>query len=90
MTGVEAASAIRVLLAAAGLSAVLASSAVAFNLIRWTGVAYLAYLGIRAFRAGRPDASPAAPERPVSLARSAPADTTVPWWNGRQLHFEFA
>ena len=22
--------------------------------------------------------------------RSLPADTTVPWWDGRQLHFEFA
>jgi len=55
MTGIEAASAIRVLLAAAGLSAVLASSAVAFNAIRWAGVTYLAWLGIRAFRAGQPD-----------------------------------
>ena len=54
MTGIEAASAIRVLLAAAGLSAVLASSAVAFNAIRWAGVTYLAWLGIRAFRAGHP------------------------------------
>jgi LysE type translocator len=40
MTGIETASAIRVLLAAAGLSAVLASSAVAFNFIRWAGVGY--------------------------------------------------
>lgn len=71
MTGIETASAIRVLLAAAGLSAVLASSAVAFSLIRWAGVAYLAYLGVRAFRGGRREESPGAPGLPVSLARSA-------------------
>jgi len=71
MTGIEAASAIRVLLTAAGLSAVLASSAVAFGVIRWAGVAYLACLGVRAFRAGRPGQSPGAPERPVPWARSA-------------------
>jgi hypothetical protein len=27
---------------------------------------------------------------PVLRHASLPADTTVPWWNGRQLHFEFA
>ena len=74
--GIETASAIRVLLAAAGLSAVLASSAPAFGLIRWGGVGYLAYLGVRAFRAGRSGngrsgKQPDAPQRPVPLARSA-------------------
>ena len=27
---------------------------------------------------------------PVLRQASLPADTTVPWWDGRQLHFEFA
>ena len=27
---------------------------------------------------------------PVLRHASLPADTTVPWWNGRQLRFEFA
>ena len=27
---------------------------------------------------------------PVLRGADLPADTTVPWWNGRQLHFEFA
>jgi threonine/homoserine/homoserine lactone efflux protein len=71
MTGIEIAAAIRILLTAAGLSAVLASSAVAFNIIRWAGVAYLACLGVRAFRTGRPGAAPGGPARPVPLVRSA-------------------
>src|SRR5215510_2376534 len=54
-SGVEAASAIRVLLTAAGLSALLASSAVAFGAARWAGVLYLLYLGVQALRAGAPD-----------------------------------
>ena len=60
--GVEAASAIRVLLAAAGLSAVLASSALAFNAIRWAGVAYLVYLGIQALRSTRTADAPPRPQ----------------------------
>jgi threonine/homoserine/homoserine lactone efflux protein len=90
MTGVEAASAIRVLLAAAGLSAVLASSAAAFSLIRWAGVAYLAYLGIRAFRSGRPDASPDVPQRPVPLARSARKGLIVGLGNPKMVIFYLA
>jgi threonine/homoserine/homoserine lactone efflux protein len=53
--GVEVASALRVLLTAAGLSAVLASSAVAFGVVRWAGVAYLLYLGVHAFRSRAPE-----------------------------------
>src|SRR5215469_18039035 len=71
MTGIEAASAIRVLLAAVGLSAVLASSAVAFSLVRWAGVVYLAYLGVRAFRAGQPQGAPHVRALSVPLVRSA-------------------
>jgi len=50
MAGIEVAAAVRILLCAAGLSAVLASSALAFGIIRWAGVAYLVVLGIRAVR----------------------------------------
>jgi threonine/homoserine/homoserine lactone efflux protein len=53
LAGIEIASAVRVLATAAGLSALLASSAVAFSAIRWVGVAYLAYLGLRAMTAVR-------------------------------------
>jgi threonine/homoserine/homoserine lactone efflux protein len=48
VAGVETATAVFVLATAAGLSAVIASSAVAFSLLRYGGAAYLIYLGIRA------------------------------------------
>ncbi len=56
--GVEAAALLRVVAAATGLSAVLATSATVFEVIRWGGVGYLVFLGVRAWRAGtsgRPD-----------------------------------
>jgi threonine/homoserine/homoserine lactone efflux protein len=46
--GVETGTLVHVAAAAAGLSAVIASSATAFNLVRYLGAAYLVYLGIRA------------------------------------------
>src|SRR6185437_9647201 len=48
VAGVETATAVFVLVTAAGLSAVIASSAVAFSLLRYGGAAYLIYLGVRA------------------------------------------
>jgi threonine/homoserine/homoserine lactone efflux protein len=90
MAGIETASAIRVLLTAAGLSAVLASSAAAFGLIRWGGVAYLAYLGVRAFRARRSDRPPGAPQRPVPLARSVGNGLLVGLGNPKMVIFYLA
>lgn len=66
MLGVETATLVHVTAAAIGLSALLASSAVAFEAVRWAGVAYLVYLGVRALRS---DESAEAP-RPVGLRRS--------------------
>jgi threonine/homoserine/homoserine lactone efflux protein len=67
VVGIAAASAIRVALTAAGLSALLASSAIAFQIMRWAGVAYLIYLGITAWRS--PHAGPDAPANESRPAR---------------------
>jgi threonine/homoserine/homoserine lactone efflux protein len=66
--GVNLGSAVHVLAAVAGLSVVLASSAVAFSIVKWAGVAYLAWIGIRTLRSG--DAAFTDPTiQPVTLRR---------------------
>lgn len=42
----------QILLVGVGLGALLASSALAFSLVKWTGVAYLVWLGVQKFREG--------------------------------------
>src|SRR5688572_31320074 len=49
--GLETATLIHALAAGLGLSAVLATSAVAFDVLKYAGAAYLVWLGIRAWRA---------------------------------------
>jgi threonine/homoserine/homoserine lactone efflux protein len=50
MFGIWAGAFLHVLLAAVGLSAILASSATAFTFVKWIGAIYLVWLGIQAFR----------------------------------------
>jgi threonine/homoserine/homoserine lactone efflux protein len=59
--GVETGTMIHVAAAAFGLSALLASSAVAFEVVKYAGVAYLVYLGVRALRTGGAPETRAAP-----------------------------
>lgn len=47
VAGLEVGDAIQALFAALGLSAVLATSASLFNIVKWAGVAYLLYTGMR-------------------------------------------
>ncbi|MFI6458221.1 LysE family translocator [Streptosporangium amethystogenes] len=48
--GVEVGTLVHIAAAAAGLSYVIAQSATLFNVVKWAGVAYLVYLGVRALR----------------------------------------
>lgn len=50
MFGIWGGAFLHVLLAAAGLSAILATSATAFAFVKWIGALYLIWLGIQAFR----------------------------------------
>jgi threonine/homoserine/homoserine lactone efflux protein len=93
VAGIEIASAVRVLATAAGLSALLASSAVAFSAIRWVGVAYLAYLGLRAmtaYRAGKASESEAASPDAGSSTRALRKGVLVGLGNVKMAIFYLA
>ncbi|MBB6097553.1 threonine/homoserine/homoserine lactone efflux protein [Deinobacterium chartae] len=62
--GIEVGGLIHVIAATLGLSALLASSALAFSVVKYAGAAYLLYLGLRALlgRAGTPDLHLPAPQ----------------------------
>lgn len=53
MAGLETGAALHVVAAAAGLAALLARSPALFDVVRWTGAAYLVWLGVRELRAAR-------------------------------------
>ncbi|WP_420345599.1 LysE family translocator [Pelagibius sp.] len=57
--------AVMIVIAALGLGAVLAASELAFQVIKWVGVAYLVYLGLRALTTPA-----AAPNDPGGMARA--------------------
>jgi threonine/homoserine/homoserine lactone efflux protein len=66
--GIGAGCIVHTLAAALGLSAIIATSATAFALVKWIGAAYLIYLGISLI-AWRSGAGAAAPPPPASLRR---------------------
>lgn len=75
---------ILVTLAAAGLGALLATSQVAFEVLRWAGVAYLGWLGLRALlRPQAPDRDGA--DAPVSWRPLARREFTVVLTNPKAM-----
>jgi threonine/homoserine/homoserine lactone efflux protein len=65
--GIESANTLYVLCSAAGLASLIAASGAAFELIKWAGAAYLAWLGFQAIRASFKSATPA----PISLGEAS-------------------
>ena len=65
--GIGAGTCVHVLAAALGLSALLATSAWAFTLIKWVGAAYLVYIGLTLLLARRGGSSAAALAAPAPL-----------------------
>jgi homoserine/homoserine lactone efflux protein len=63
--GLQLALIVQIAVIAAGLGAVLATSALAFTLIKWFGVAYLVYLGVKQWRALPGDLSDDSAVRPI-------------------------
>jgi homoserine/homoserine lactone efflux protein len=63
--GLQVALVVQIAVVAVGLGAVLATSALAFTLIKWFGVAYLVYLGIKQWRALPSDLADDSAARPV-------------------------
>jgi threonine/homoserine/homoserine lactone efflux protein len=66
--GIHTGSIVHVAAAALGLSAILASSALTYGIVKYVGAAYLIWLGIRALR-GRGEERPDVAERGRSLGR---------------------
>jgi threonine/homoserine/homoserine lactone efflux protein len=69
--GIGAGALVHVCAAVAGLSAILASSQAAFDLIKYAGAAYLLWLAFSLVRSGKNAGDVATPARPARLFRSA-------------------
>lgn len=63
--GLQIGLALQIAIVAAGVGAILATSALAFSLIKWFGVLYLVYLAYRQWRALPSDLSAESSERPI-------------------------
>ena len=73
--GLETATLIHALAAGLGLSAVLATSALAFEVLKYAGALYLVWLGIKAWRSG--GQAPADDPHPAPAEVSAPAAASL-------------
>jgi threonine/homoserine/homoserine lactone efflux protein len=68
MLGVQAGGLVHVVAAAFGLSALIASSATAFTIVKYAGAAYLVFLGLRKLLAHRGDEPDPEPRGPAPLS----------------------
>ncbi len=87
--GVGAGGLVHVAFAAVGLSAILASSATAFSVVKWLGVAYLVWLGFQRLFAGDDADTPTAAE-PARLSRIFSQGVAVNVLNPNTALFFFA
>jgi threonine/homoserine/homoserine lactone efflux protein len=69
MLGVEAGALVHVAAAALGISAIVASSATAFSIVKYAGAAYLIYLGVQRWRNGESAPETAEPQAHRDLFR---------------------
>ncbi|WP_027893552.1 LysE family translocator [Calidithermus chliarophilus] len=86
--GVNLAALTYTLAAALGLTALLLASALAFNLVKWAGAAYLVYLGVRQLTSGG-EAGVVEPKR-ESLGRIFAQGYVVNLLNPKMAFFTFA
>jgi homoserine/homoserine lactone efflux protein len=63
--GLQIGLALQIAIVAAGVGAILATSALAFSLIKWFGVVYLVYLAVKQWKALPSDMADNATERPI-------------------------
>jgi threonine/homoserine/homoserine lactone efflux protein len=88
--GVELGNLCHAMGAALGVSAILLSSALAFNVVKYLGAAYLIYLGIRKFTAPVPAPDAAPSFQPKSLRRIFSQGVVVSVLNPKTALFFFA
>jgi threonine/homoserine/homoserine lactone efflux protein len=89
MLGIEAGALFHVAAAAAGLSAVIASSALAYSVIKYAGAAYLIYLGVRTLRQGE-EYKPLRPPGATSTSGAFRRGVVVNMLNPKLAIFFFA
>lgn len=89
MLGIQAGGLVHVAAAAVGLSALLLQSALAFNIVKYAGAAYLVYLGLRKL-IGRERLAAGAARAPVSRARLFRQGIVVNVLNPKTALFFFA
>jgi threonine/homoserine/homoserine lactone efflux protein len=90
MFGIWAGSLCHVVLAAVGLSAIIATSAIAFSAVKWIGAGYLIWLGIKALRSSGGSFVNESTQNPSPLASVFWQGALVCFLNPKVAIFSFA